>query len=387
MKCPNVRVVFDRKKRSAKTGKGKVEVVINFDRLSHKYILMGEVAPEQSEVFMKSTNVLEKVQECEKIITSLQLVKDDVTFDTFTKAYEDMHKAEFIKKNKNMFNGHDQNQSFINYMLDRINAENIKDGTRAHKLVVVEALKEYGKLRRFCDLTPDGILDFDDYLRHGKKTRSDYTIHHNYHKKIHQYTHELKVRGMIPDDPYDHIDSIPVGSNKERKPLSEKELIKVRNAKLAKNIIPTRDLFVFLAYTGLSYSDSQIFDFDTMTDEYDGVYYIDGNRVKTGCNFFTPILEPAMEVLKKYHFQLPKIDIHTVNTNLHTIEALLRINKSMTSHIGRHSFATMILCHDVPMENLSRMLGHKEIRTTQIYGKILKKNVVRFGKQVNKEIK
>lgn len=47
-----------------------MEVVINFDRLSHKYILMGEVAPEQSDVFMKSTNVLEKVQECEKIRTT-----------------------------------------------------------------------------------------------------------------------------------------------------------------------------------------------------------------------------------------------------------------------------------------------------------------------------
>ncbi len=75
-----------------------------------------------------------------------------------------------------------------------------------------------------------------------------------------------------------------------------------------------------------------------------------------------------------------------MNLYLHDIEARLGINKSMTSHVGRHSFATMVLSHDVPIENLCRMLGHTNIVTTQIYAKILKKNIEKYGDKLDNEL-
>ena len=97
--------------------------------------------------------------------------------------------------------------------------------------------------------------------------------------------------------------------------------------------------------------------------------------MKTGSKFFTPILPPAMAVLKKYDKKLPVISNQKMNDYLHLIQADLKINKEITCHIARHSFATLMLTYGIPMEQVQRMLGHKNITTTQIYGKILKKSV------------
>jgi len=147
-----------------------------------------------------------------------------------------------------------------------------------------------------------------------------------------------------------------------------------------------RDLFVFCAYTGLSYSDSQIFDFNTMTEKQDGLYFIDGKRVKTGHTFFTPILPPALDVLKKYGYVVPKISNQKANDFLHVIEARMKLNKPMTVHVARHSFATLLMTNDVPVENIARMLGHTNIKTTQIYAHILKTTIGRHALAVAAKI-
>ena len=124
-----------------------------------------------------------------------------------------------------------------------------------------------------------------------------------------------------------------------------------------------------------------------MTEKLQGCYYIDGKRVKTGHTFFTPILPPAMDVLKKYDYQAPKLSNQKANDYLHVIEAQIRINKPLTMHVARHSFATLLLANDVPMENVSRMLGHTNIKTTQIYSHILKTTIERHVLAVTSKIR
>ena len=97
-----------------------------------------------------------------------------------------------------------------------------------------------------------------------------------------------------------------------------------------------RDLFIFAAYTGLAYCDVMDFNFRIMTEQSGDMYFIDGSRLKTGTNFFTLILPPAMEVLQRYNYQLPKISNQKANDYLHIIESRLGINKSMTFHCSRH---------------------------------------------------
>lgn len=108
--------------------------------------------------------------------------------------------------------------------------------------------------------------------------------------------------------------------------------------------------------------------------------------MKTGNKFFTPILGPALEVLERYDFKLPHISNQKANDYLHVIEEKMDLHKPLTFHVARHSFATLALAHDVPIENVARMLGHSDIKTTQIYAKILNTTVERHSEALAKAI-
>jgi site-specific recombinase XerD len=129
------------------------------------------------------------------------------------------------------------------------------------------------------------------------------------------------------------------------------------------------------------------FNYDTMVEKHNGLYYIDGLRNKTSVRYYTPILPPAWAVLVKYDFNLPVISNQKLNDYLHVIQMRLQINKEMTCHVGRHSFATLLLCYGFPMEQVQRMLGHRNIKTTQIYGKILKKTIENMVEKMIDQIK
>jgi site-specific recombinase XerD len=274
-------------------------------------------------------------------------------------------------------------ESFLDYMRDNIAKTKMRESTRKQKMVTLNALIEFGKIQTFADLTPRNLLSFNSWL-HEDGTRSDVSVH-NYHKNFHIQTRKAFQDGLISEDPYEKV-NFPRGKCKERKPLSEMDLKKIREAELPSKEARVRDLFIFAAYTGLAYCDVQEFDFAKMTEKVGDLYYIDGSRLKTGSNFFTPILPPAMEILKMYEYTLPKISNQKANDYLHLIESRLGINKSITFHVARHSFATIALSHDVPIDKVARMMGHKDIKTTQIYAKILKETVVRHADNLSKLI-
>lgn len=259
----------------------------------------------------------------------------------------------------------------------------MRKSTRKQKVVTFNALIEFGKIQTFAHLTPQNLRAFNEWL-HADGTRSDVSVH-NYHKNLRIQTRKAYLEGMIEKDPYELVTFLR-GRCKERKPLSEIELKKIREAELPLKEERVRDLFIFSAYTGLAYCDVQEFDFKRMTEQIDGLYYIDGSRLKTGSNFFTPILPPAMEILAKYNYKLPKISNQKANDYLHLIESRLSINKPITFHVARHSFATLALTHDIPIEKVARMLGHKDIKTTQIYAKILKLTIVSHACDLSKAI-
>lgn len=147
---------------------------------------------------------------------------------------------------------------------------------------------------------------------------------------------------MIPTAPYTQV-KFSRGKSKERRPLLEEELTKMRKLKLDEKTGNVRDLFIFSAYTGLAFCDVMAFDFETMTEHEGKLFYIDGSRLKTGTQFFTPILKPAMEVLKKYHFSLPKIFNQKANDYLHIIQAAMKLNKNLT-----FPCCSALICHACP---------------------------------------
>lgn len=384
MKRKVVSVVYDRRKEVETKGAGNVEIIIRLTRLSVKKIIVNYVTPSEWEEYKDSAELRLEVAKYEKIVNAMELLKEEMTVDNFNKHIGVATNTAQARKEKEEKKIEDVKEgSFLDFMRDEIVKERCKESTRRQKLVTLDALARWGGIVTFADLTSKKLRAFDEWLREDG-TRSDVAVY-NYHKRMKKFVRLAYERGIIEKNPYDTT-HFKRGKCKERKPLTETELLVLRNLDLSGKEDRVRDLFIFAAYTGLAYCDVQAFDFFKMTEKTGELYYIDGSRMKTGSNFFTPILKPAMDVLKKYNFVLPKISNQKANDYLHLLESRANINKSLTFHVARHSFATLSLSHDVPIEKVARMLGHQDIKTTQIYAKILKSTIERHSVDLSKAI-
>lgn len=370
-----VTVIFDRLGAAKRSGRGKIEIRVYLSANVRKYIVVGETSRMGWKTFQHSQELALKVEHYEEIVNAMKLLGEDMTIENFN-AHIDQEKAENERQKP-------LQRSFIEFMRSEIKREKLREGTLRHKKLVLDTLVSYGKIKTIADLTPANIRAFDRWL-HDTGERTEVTIW-NYHKRIKKYTRILKLNEIIEHDPYEYC-KISRGHSKPRTPLTEQELLKLRKVQLIDKLDRVRDLFIFAAYTGMAYADVQRFDFKKMTHKIGRLYYIDSERLKTGTEFYTPILKPAMDVLKKYDFKLPKITNQKANDYLHVIEVQCGFKKSLTFHLARHSFATLALAHDVPIEDISRMLGHSDIKTTQIYCKILKTTVQRHSEALASSI-
>ena len=370
-----VKVVFDRKKRAERLGHGIIDIVINLGNGERKYIAFGSATPMEWRRIENSSELRNQMEKYQKIVDGMKALGENMTKNNFD-AFAGLSAAVEEKKRDEgkFYNNQDLTENFLHYVRNFIENENCALATLKHKRVVLRSLEDFGHIQTFEDLTPSNIKAYDRWLHNG--VRTDVTIS-QYHKYVHYYINTLLMEERIPSDPYKKV-PIKKGESKMRQPLTEQELIKVRDAKLEREKLDrVRDLFIFMAYTGLSYADTQHFNFKEMAvfDENEKMYYIDGRRMKTKTEFFTPILPPALAVLEKNDYRLMKISNQKANDHLHTIQEKLEINHSMTCHIARHSFATLCLSHGVTMESVSKMLGHTNLKTTQRYAKVLQSTI------------
>lgn len=384
MKKDFVTVVYDRKKEVTKTGRGKVEIRIYLGNGVRKYVTLISCDPFEWKEYEQSDELRTQCAIYRHVIEAMIKNGEELTI-----ANIDLHIGKDSakkKENREVLKRKASKTGFIDFMVEQIAKEDIVAATQQRKRVTMDAMIRYGKLSSFADITPKNVKGFDDFLR-TECNRTLPTIH-NYHKILKMYTRLAAQFDYIPSDPYESpLCKFERGRYKVRRPLTEEELLKLRNTEMGIKESRVRDLFVFCAYTGLAYVDSQKFDYDTMTEIINGQPYIDGKRVKTGCNFFTPILPPALDVLKKYNYKLPHISNQKANDYLHVIEVLCKIHKPLTTHVARHSFATLALSYDIPIEDVARMMGHTNIKTTQVYAKILKSTIERHSVNLASVIK
>lgn len=147
----------------------------------------------------------------------------------------------------------------------------------------------------------------------------------------------------------------------------------------------TRDVFVFCCYTGLAYSDVMNLKHTHIQAGIDGEQWIRTSRQKTNTPVNTPLLPEALEIMERYRTDaraiangtvFPNISNQKLNSYLKEIADLCDIQKHLTFHLARHTFATSItLANGVPIETVSKMLGHTKISTTQIYARVLEKKI------------
>ena len=174
--------------------------------------------------------------------------------------------------------------------------------------------------------------------------------------------------------------------------LSEEELTSIMEKKfVTPRLEAVRDIFIFSCFTGLAYIDiANLRESDIVT--MNGERWIVTSRHKTGVSCNIPLLEVPQKILQKYEGKdkkgrlLPILSNQKMNAYLKEIADVCGIEKNLTCHVARHTFATLMLSLGVSMESVSRMLGHTNIKTTQIYARITNQKVSKDMKAISNHI-
>ena len=141
---------------------------------------------------------------------------------------------------------------------------------------------------------------------------------------------------------------------------------------------------MFCCFTGLAFIDIKTLRRSDISTDADGKMWIRKAREKTSETSIIPMLEIPVKIMEKYRDHptvvtrgvvLPVMTNQKANAYLKELADLAKIQKHLTTHIARHTFATMSLNNHVPLETISKMLGHSDITTTQIYAKMLDKTI------------
>ena len=234
---------------------------------------------------------------------------------------------------------------------------------------------KYGKSDMpFSSLEYSFIENYDMYLKIDHKMATGSVMQHIIFLK--KLVKRAMNKGIISRNPF--FGYVPDQPKTSRKWLSCEEIQKVMTTPIGHpSVAFVRDMFVFGCWTGLSYTDiKNLQDINIVTDS-EGNQWIDIRRQKTGSRSLVPLLDIPKEIINKYKGTGEKgkvfkmLCMNVVCQYTKRIGKLCGLDKKLTFHMSRHSFGTSIcLTQGVTIETLSQMMGHRNIKTTQIYAEI-----------------
>lgn len=226
------------------------------------------------------------------------------------------------------------------------------------------------------------VIDFEQYLHKLPNLNNNGLMKHiERFKKLCKLGVKLEWLEKDPAANYQlHFDKV------ERDYLTEEELNILETSKLEKQTHKiARDIFVFSCYTGLAYCDVFSLTKDNIMFGIDGNKWLMTQREKTATKVSVPLLDTALAIIEKYKNHpkciqtnklLPVYSNQKMNQYIKEVAEKLEIEKHLTFHIARHTFATTVtLSNGVPIETVSKLLGHTKIATTQIYARVVEKKI------------
>ncbi|MHB1106364.1 MAG: site-specific integrase [Lutibacter sp.] len=278
----------------------------------------------------------------------------------------------------------EQFESYLN-MLKKLVGIDIKEATWNKFYYVKNNVKSFIKWKYNTNdfplkkLTLQFLIDFEYYLKIEKK-QQQITIN----KSIQRFRKPIKValsKGYLERDPFMMYKAKSV--KKEIVFLSVDELKQLETFEFTQpRLQKVKDWFVFSCYTGLAYNEISKLQKKHIVKGFDGELWIEMVREKTQKNIAVPILPKALELIDKYfdensEFIFKICSNQRYNSYLKEIAPILGIEKRLTTHTARKTFAsTVLLYNDVPMEIVSQLLGHSSITVTEdSYGKVVQKKV------------
>ena len=201
-----------------------------------------------------------------------------------------------------------------------------------------------------------------------------------YVKHLKKIVNNCLANKWLSDNPFINYRSKAKAKEKEFLMQDELEAIVIKGITIER-LIQVRDIFIFCCYTGLCYADVQKLQRHQIAKGVDGEQWIFTTRQKTDTSSRIPLLAIAADIVNKYadhpqcvnkNLVLPVLSNQRMNSYLKEIADICGITKTLTFHMARHTFATTVtLSNGVPIESVSKMLGHTNIKTTQHYAKVL----------------
>jgi len=280
---------------------------------------------------------------------------------------------------------------FLEWLGAEIERLPIREGTMKHYRTLNKRLHEWGVMRSWADVTTDNIVGFDVWLRSlaGKPLPLSDAGRYNYHKSLKCLLNRAVMLDLLPSNPYDRLrGQFKKGESEVTEYLTDEEVAAIEALRPTPGTImaKARDLFIFQLWTGLAYLDAESFDLSKYK-QVNGQWRLVGQRIKTGVPFVSQLLPPAVAVLERNGWEVPQLHNAVYNRALKDIGIAAGIRTRLHSHLARHTFATYMLRHGVKLENVSRMLGHTNIKQTLRYAKVLAEDVhddfARIGELLN----
>lgn len=330
----------------------------------------------------------------EAVLTNAKLDKLLLAINDAYKVLVDRNNPFDAKDVKNLFQGSMDAQMTLLRLFDRHIAEmkarvgvDVSHRTLPNYIYAHQRLEKFIKKRfsasdlAFSQLNEQFIREFQDYLvieEHlGVQTVRHYLA---YLKKICR----IAFKERHADKHY--FEKYPLLKQKENLPrtLSRENFEKIRDLKLeehqASHII-ARDLFLFACYAGTAYVDAVAITLENLSKDDAGNLWLKYKRGKNGSLCRVKLLPEAIELIEKYKDKsrktlFPYMDYQALKYRLYSIRELAGFQGALSYHVARHSFSTLITLEaGVPIETVSKMLGHGDIRTTQIYARVTPKKL------------
>lgn len=367
MKIAKTRIVFDRHKTATKKVAAAIYIEVSYERVRNFYNTGIKVCSHQ----FKDGKVINHGQmaEYQERINDIRNTIEDYINEKM-KAKETFSLDNLKKFMDNQVCG--SRDSFLAFMYQRLYDRPIAESTRKAHISIYNTLKAWGVIRQFSDITEANIKLWDE-LSHKNATKAKSVW--NYHKVLKIYCREAKRFGYIRDNPYDFM-KFKRDNSPGHRFITMEELERIKALALPERpLYEARICFLFQCYTSLSYADMCQFDISSVK-EVDGKLRLRSLRVKTNEMYNITLIKAAMTVLEECNYSLPIQDLHVYNRNLQSIQYRAKISTHLTSHVGRHTFATSVaLKNKMPIEVLQKVMGHNSIRTTQIYAHVLQESV------------
>ena len=360
-------IVYDRKRTATAKNGGVIEIRFTYGR-QQKYFSTGiKVLPSQwnakndaivkhpdsSALNLRLNTFIEKASKIRK----MALAGEDFDFTKIASLFKGDNRGEV---------------DFPTYCEQRTSKRRVCENTKERYRVFTRFLRSWGRIKTFSDITVAKVRALDEYLH--AKGLGQGTVY-NYHKYLKLFINDAVIDGLVPDNPYKKLPfKIGRGDKQYVDCLTMEQFEAIRSLQFSTpHLTKVRDMFLFQCYTGLAYSDLMAFDFN-QCDLIDSKYFYHDRRTKTDVDFVLQLLAPAVDILAKYNYKLPHISNQKYNDYLKVIGSMLGIEK-LHSHMGRATAATMFLSKGMPINVVSKVLGHTNLKQTQRYARTLSRDV------------